>query len=180
MPPSVPELMDLPREPQHVLDAHGADPSKAGVANQCLLARRLVERGVRFAQLNFGNWDAHQQIYKTMPKMCQQIDQPAAALNRDLKQRGLLDSTLIVWSGEFGRTPMVRDVSPDGMSYPSLKEWKRRYSGGAVPQRADLQAESSGARQPARSAARRAAPEGAGKTAHCGPGWRGCASSATY
>ena len=71
-----------------------------------LLARRLVERGVRFVQLNFGNWDAHQQIYKTMPKMCQQIDQPAAALIRDLKQRGLLDSTLVVWGGEFGRTPM--------------------------------------------------------------------------
>jgi uncharacterized protein (DUF1501 family) len=86
------------------------------VANQCLLARRLVERGVRFVQLNFGNWDAHQQIYKTMPGMCRQIDRPAAALIRDLKQRGLLDTTLVVWSGEFGRTPMVQDVSPDGMT----------------------------------------------------------------
>ena len=111
---SVPELMDLSREPQSVLDAYGADPSTPGVANQCLLARRLVERGVRFVQLNFGNWDAHQQIYKTMPGMCRQIDRPAAALIRDLKQRGLLDSTLVVWSGEFGRTPMVQDVSPEG------------------------------------------------------------------
>jgi uncharacterized protein (DUF1501 family) len=113
---SVPELMDLSREPQSVLDAYGADPSKPGVANQCLLARRLVERGVRFVQLNFGNWDAHQAIYRTMPGLCRQIDRPAAALVRDLRQRGLLDSTLVVWSGEFGRTPMVQDVSPDGMT----------------------------------------------------------------
>lgn len=113
---SVPELMDISQEPQHVLDAYGADPQTPGVANQCLLARRLVERGVRFVQVNFGNWDAHQQIYKSMPNMCRQIDQPAAALVRDLKQRGLLDQTLVVWSGEFGRTPMVQDISPDGMT----------------------------------------------------------------
>jgi uncharacterized protein (DUF1501 family) len=112
---SVPELMDASKEPQHILDAYGVDAQKPGVADQCLLARRLVERGVRFVQINFGNWDAHQQIYKTMPGMCRQIDQPAAALVRDLKQRGLLDTTLVVWSGEFGRTPMVQDISPDGM-----------------------------------------------------------------
>ena len=112
---SVPELMDVSQEPRHILDAYGVDANKPGVADQCLLARRLVERGVRFVQINFGNWDAHQQIYKTMPGMCRQIDQPAAALVRDLKQRGLLDTTLVVWSGEFGRTPMVQDISPDGM-----------------------------------------------------------------
>ncbi len=113
---SVPELMDISREPKSVLDLYGANPSKPGVADQCLLARRLVERGVRFVMVNLGGWDAHQQIYKTMPNMCKQIDQPAAALVRDLKQRGLLDETLVVWSGEFGRTPMVQDVSPDGMT----------------------------------------------------------------
>ena len=112
---SVPELMDIAGEPEHILKMYGANPQTPGVANQCLLARRLVERGVRFVQVNFGNWDAHQQIYKSMPGMCRQIDRPAAALVRDLKQRGLLDSTLVVWSGEFGRTPMVQDISPDGM-----------------------------------------------------------------
>ena len=112
---SVPELMDISGESKDTLAMYGADSAKPGVANQVLLARRLVERGVRFVQVNFGNWDAHQQIYKTMPGMCRQIDRPAAALIRDLKQRGLLETTLVVWSGEFGRTPMVQDVSPDGM-----------------------------------------------------------------
>ena len=118
---SVPELMDIAREPQHVIDAYGADPSKPSVANQCLLARRLVERGVRFVQLNFGNWDAHQQIYKTMPGMCRQIDRPAAALVRDLKQRGLLDSTLIVVVGEFGRSPKINKMS-------GRDHWEHCYS----------------------------------------------------
>ena len=113
---SVPELADLSNEPRHVLESYGADLAKPSFANQCVLARRLVEKGVRFVLVNHSNWDAHQGIYRTMPNMCRQFDQPAAALVRDLSQRGLLDSTLVVASGEFGRTPMVQDLSPDGVA----------------------------------------------------------------
>lgn len=112
---SVPDLMDISKESPETLALYGADPTKPSFANNCVLARRLVERGVRFVQVFLGNWDFHQGIYDVMPMMCRQMDRPAAALIKDLKQRGMLDDTLVVWAGEFGRTPMVQDVSPDGM-----------------------------------------------------------------
>jgi len=112
---SVPDLMDISQETPETLAMYGANPAKPSFANNCLLARRLVERGVRMVQVFLGGWDAHQAIYDSMPKLCKQMDRPCAALILDLKQRGLLDDTLVVWAGEFGRTPMVQDISPDGM-----------------------------------------------------------------
>lgn len=138
---AVPEVMDLSNEPQHVLDLYGAKPgfvSKAEseddprvfyrgddptFANNCLLARRLVESGVRFVQVYDWGWDHHgsspgESIDETLPIKCQQVDRALAGLITDLKQRGLLDSTLVVWGGEFGRTPMsqnnVRDTPSKG------------------------------------------------------------------
>ena len=101
---SVPDLMEIAQEPQYVHDAYGTKPGEVSFANNCLLARRLVERGVRFVQLYQRGWDMHSGIKKRMPEMCTLIDQPIAALITDLKQRGLLDETLIIWGGEFGRT----------------------------------------------------------------------------
>jgi len=102
---SVPELTDLSKEPQHVIDSYGPDAKKPGTfAANCLLARRLAERGVRFIQLYHRDWDHHGGLPSGLPKRCQETDQPAAALIQDLKQRGMLDDTLVVWGGEFGRT----------------------------------------------------------------------------
>ena len=112
---SAPDLMDIAREPKHVLESYGAEPGKASYANNCLLARRLVERGVRFVQLYHTSWDHHggptENLERHLPEMCKDIDQSTAALIQDLKQRGLLDETVVVWGGEFGRTPMgeIRD-----------------------------------------------------------------------
>ena len=108
---SVPELMDLSGEPQSIHAMYGTEPGKKSFANNCLLARRLVERGVRFVQLYHRGWDnhgtsAHDDIVTRLPQLCRETDQAAAALVKDLKQRGLLESTLVVWGGEFGRTPM--------------------------------------------------------------------------
>ena len=108
---SVPELMDLSGEPQSIHAMYGTEPGKKSFANNCLLARRLVERGVRFVQLYHRGWDnhgtsAHDDIVTRLPQLCHETDQAAAALVKDLKQRGLLSSTLVVWGGEFGRTPM--------------------------------------------------------------------------
>jgi hypothetical protein len=108
---SVPELMDISREPEAVHALYGTEPGQRSFANNCLLARRLVERGVRFVQLFHRGWDNHgtsakDDIVTRLPSLCRETDQPAAALVKDLKQRGLLDSTLVVWGGEFGRTPM--------------------------------------------------------------------------
>jgi hypothetical protein len=114
---SAPELMQLNDEPQHVLDLYGATPGKPSYANNCLLARRLVERGVRFVQLYHTNWDHHggstENLEEHLPSVCREVDQASAALVIDLKQRGLLDETIVVWGGEFGRTPMgeVRDTT---------------------------------------------------------------------
>jgi hypothetical protein len=107
---SVPQVMDISREPQHVLDAYGAKPGESSLANNCLLARRLVEQGVRFVQLFDWGWDFHgtganEEIKDGLTRKCATMDKPVAALINDLKQRGLLDETLIVWGGEFGRTP---------------------------------------------------------------------------
>ncbi len=103
-----PEVMDLAREPQAVLDLYGAEPGKSSFANNCLLARRLVERGVRFVQLFHEAWDQHSNLKNDLNKNCRATDRACAALIKDLKQRGLLEDTLVVWGGEFGRTPMVQ------------------------------------------------------------------------
>jgi hypothetical protein len=102
---SVPDLLDFSDEPQHVLDLYGTDVTTPGkYAHNCLIARRLAERGVRFIQLFHQGWDQHNNIPAQLPKQCKDTDQPTAALIRDLKQRGMLDDTLIIWGGEFGRT----------------------------------------------------------------------------
>ncbi|WP_417847499.1 DUF1501 domain-containing protein [Thalassoglobus sp.] len=108
---SVPEVMDLNAEPKHVQEAYGAKPGEASFGNNCLLARRLVEQGVRHVQLFDWGWDFHgnskgNDIKDSLPGRCQPMDQAVAALIADLKDRGLLDETLVVWSGEFGRTPL--------------------------------------------------------------------------
>ena len=102
---SVPELIAIQGEPQHILDLYGPDATKVGkYAYNCLLARRLAERGVRFIQLYHRGWDANQNAHTMVPAQCKDTDQPTAALLRDLKHRGMLDDTLVVWGGEFGRT----------------------------------------------------------------------------
>jgi len=111
---SVPELMDIKGEPKHIHEMYGTEPGKASFANNCLLARRLIERGVRVVQLFDQGWDHHGGIANRLPAKCKQTDQPIAALIGDLKQRGLLDETLIVWGGEFGRTPMLQGDRPEG------------------------------------------------------------------
>lgn len=108
---SVPDLMDISKEPKSIQEMYGTQPGQASFANNCLLARRLVERGVRFVQLYHRGWDnhgtsAHDDIINRLPQLCRETDQAGAALVKDLKQRGLLDSTVVVWGGEFGRTPM--------------------------------------------------------------------------
>ncbi|OYV05188.1 MAG: sulfatase [Verrucomicrobiales bacterium VVV1] len=111
---SVPELTDMRGEPQHVLDLYGVkQPGDGSFASNCLLARRMLERGVRFVQLYHRGWDQHADIEKKMPASAQLTDQATAALVMDLKQRGLLDDTLIIWGGEFGRTPMGQGTGRD-------------------------------------------------------------------
>jgi len=107
---TVPEVMDTSREPKPIHEMYGTEPGKPAFANNCLLARRLIEQGVRYVQLFDWGWDFHgvsleTDVVKTLPDKCRQIDRPVAALVKDLKQRGLLEDTLIIWSGEFGRTP---------------------------------------------------------------------------
>jgi hypothetical protein len=106
---SVPELIDISDEPQHVLDAYGVKGSDGTFAFNCLLARRMAERGVRFIQLYHRGWDHHDQINKYVREACFSSDQASMALVVDLKQRGLLDDTLVIWGGEFGRTPMAQN-----------------------------------------------------------------------
>lgn len=129
---SVPEVMDITKEPQHILDLYGAKPGHVSAAdaaddprplykgddptfaNNCLLARRLVEQGVRFVQLYDWGWDHHgsspgESIDETLPIKCKQVDQAVTALLVDLKQRGMMESTLVIWGGEFGRTPMMQN-----------------------------------------------------------------------
>ena len=104
---AVPQLLDFKEEPQHVLDSYGIgqEPTHAYGTN-CLLARRMVERGVRFVMLTHGDWDDHKELDKGHTRNCASVDRPSAALVKDLKQRGLLESTLVIWASEFGRTPM--------------------------------------------------------------------------
>ncbi len=108
---AVPEVMDLTKEDKKTVEQYGAQPGAASFANNCLLARRLVEKGVRFVQLFDWGWDIHgtgagDDILNSLPKKCKEIDKPISALLEDLKRTGLLDSTLVVWGGEFGRTSM--------------------------------------------------------------------------
>jgi len=106
---SVPELMDISKEPKGILDLYGAKPGDGSFASNCLLARRLAERGVRFIQLYHRGWDHHNGLVNFMQNhCCQSVDQAIAGLITDLKRKGLFEDTLIVWGGEFGRTPMAQ------------------------------------------------------------------------
>jgi hypothetical protein len=119
---SVPDLVDMSKEPQSVLDMYGAQPGDGSYASNCLLARRLAERGVRFIQLYHRDWDHHTGVKNNVISKAQEVDQATSALITDLKQRGMLEDTLVVWGGEFGRTPMSqggdgRDHHIKGFSY---------------------------------------------------------------
>ena len=119
---SVPEAMDIEREPDYIHELYGTEPGKASFANNCLLARRLAERDVRFIQLYHWGWDAHgtsedSSIDYGLRDRCREVDKPMSALLFDLKQRGLLDETLVVWGGEFGRTPMQENRGGVVMPY---------------------------------------------------------------
>lgn len=118
---SGPELIDFSKESKQTIEMYGADPGnpKAAYANNCLLARRMVERGVRFVQLYHADWDHHDDLTKPLDAVCAEIDKASAALIADLKQRGLLERTLVIWSGEFGRTPMgeVRERGKIGRNH---------------------------------------------------------------
>ncbi|HEX5102443.1 MAG TPA: DUF1501 domain-containing protein [Pirellulaceae bacterium] len=131
---SAPELMDTGSESADTLDLYGIrDAGEASFARNCLLARRLVERGVRFIQLYHTNWDHHggpsENLETHLPAICKEIDQPAAALIRDLKRRGLFDSTIVIWGGEFGRTPMgeVRESTGRNHHIDAFTMW---FAGG--------------------------------------------------
>ncbi len=104
---SAPELMDLKSETKETLDLYGCDPAKPSFARACLLARRMIERGVRFVNIYHEGWDAHSDVVGNLKGNCATTDRASAALVLDLKRRGLLDDTLVIWGGEFGRTPMV-------------------------------------------------------------------------
>ena len=110
---SVPELMDVSEEPQHILDLYGATPGDGSFASNCLLARRLAERGVRFVQLYHRGWDHHGNVKGGIEVASKLVDRASAALITDLKQRGMLDDTLVIWGGEFGRTPMAQGTGRD-------------------------------------------------------------------
>jgi hypothetical protein len=132
---SAPELIDLNSETAETLTLYGAEPGKPSFANNCLLARRLVERGVRFVQLYHTDWDHHgvpgQTLTRDLDEVCRDVDQPCAALIKDLKSRGLLDSTLVVWGGEFGRTPMgeIRETVGRNHHIDAMTMW---LAGGGV------------------------------------------------
>ena len=114
---AVPELMDISQEPASIQEMYGTEPGKKSFANNCLLARRLVESGVRYVQLTHGEWDHHggtrTSLPRHLPERCREVDRATAALIEDLKQRGMLDETLVIWGGEFGRTPMLQGEPDD-------------------------------------------------------------------
>ena len=128
---SVPELMDLSGETQTTLDMYGAKPGDGSFASNCLLARRMAERGVRFIQLYHRDWDHHGDLVRYMNICCGHTDQPAWALLTDLKQRGMLDETLIIWGGEFGRTPMFQGKGGPGRDH-HIKAFSMWLAGGGV------------------------------------------------
>jgi hypothetical protein len=114
---SAPDAIDISQEPPHILKMYGAEVGKPSFAATCLLARRLVERGVRFVEIFHEAWDQHDTLVTNLKKNCVDTDQACAALITDLKQRGLLDDTLVIWGGEFGRTPMVQGGDLDGRDH---------------------------------------------------------------
>jgi uncharacterized protein (DUF1501 family) len=126
---SVPELMDMSKEPPATLEMYGAKPGDGSFASNCLQARRLAERGVRFIQLYHRDWDHHGGVKTNIAIKAQETDRPTAALIRDLKQRGLLEDTLIVWGGEFGRTPMSQ--GGDGRDH-HIKGFSFMLAGGGI------------------------------------------------
>lgn len=131
---SAPELMDLASESQATLDLYGAKPGEASFANNCLLARRLVERGTRFVQLYHTSWDQHggaESLEEELPLRAKQVDQASAALVMDLKSRGLLEDTLVIWGGEFGRTPMGENRKTTGRDH-HIEAYTMWLAGGGV------------------------------------------------
>ena len=127
---SAPELMDLSKESKATLDSYGAEPGKANFASSCLLARRLVERGVRFVQIFHEAWDHHGGLVGGLKDQCGKTDKASAALVKDLKERGLLEDTLVIWGGEFGRTPMVQGGNDGRDHHPNcFSMW---FAGGGV------------------------------------------------
>jgi hypothetical protein len=127
---SVPDLMDMSKEPQSVLDAYGAQhPGDGSFASNCLLARRLAEKGVRFIQLYHRDWDHHTGLKANVALKAEEVDKATAALITDLKQRGMLDDTLVVWGGEFGRTPMSQ--GGDGRDH-HIKGFSFMVAGGGI------------------------------------------------
>lgn len=128
---SVPELVDMSDEPKHILDMYGATPGDGSYASNCLLARRLAERGVRFIHLYHRGWDHHGGLEKYMDICCGLTDQPSWALVQDLKQRGMLDDTLIIWGGEFGRTPMFQGKGGAGRDH-HIKGFSMWLAGGGI------------------------------------------------
>jgi hypothetical protein len=117
---SAPELMDLSKEPAHILDMYGVTPGKPSFANDVLLARRMVERGVRFVQIYHEAWDQHGNLKKDIMQNCVDTDRACAALVTDLKLRGMLEDTLVIWGGEFGRTPMVQGGDDGRDHHPNV------------------------------------------------------------
>jgi len=128
---SVPELMDVSNEPKHVLESYGAKPGDGSYASNCLLARRLAERGVRFIHLYHRGWDHHGGLERYMNICCDLTDRPTYALIQDLKQRGMLEDTLIIWGGEFGRTPMFQGKGGAGRDH-HIKGFSMWMAGGGV------------------------------------------------
>jgi Protein of unknown function (DUF1501) len=126
---SVPGLMDMSKEPASVLEMYGAHPGDGSFASNCLLARRLAERGVRFIQLYHRDWDHHSGLKPGVAFKAEEVDKPTAALITDLKQRGMLDDTMVVWGGEFGRTPMSQ--SGDGRDH-HIKGFSFMLAGGGI------------------------------------------------
>jgi len=125
---SVPELTDFSKEPKHVLDLYGCTPGDGSFASNCLMARRLAERGVRFIQLYHRGWDHHGELAENFPVSAKHVDQGTAALIKDLKMRGLLEDTLVIWGGEFGRTPMAQGTGRDH----HIKGFSVFFAGGGI------------------------------------------------
>jgi hypothetical protein len=129
---SVPELMDLSKEPRKTLEMYGTKGADGSFAANCLLARRLVERGVRFIQLYHRDWDHHGDLVHYMKICCGLTDRPTWALVKDLKQRGLLDDTLVIWGGEFGRTPMFQGKGRSPGRDHHIKGFSMWLAGGGI------------------------------------------------
>ncbi|MSU28439.1 MAG: DUF1501 domain-containing protein [Pedosphaera sp.] len=132
---SAPELIDISGESKATLDLYGVDPAKPSFARNCLLARRLIERGTRFVQLYHTNWDSHggpgETLEDDFPKVVKDVDQGCAALVKDLKARGLLEDTLVIWGGEFGRTPMGENRDKTGRNH-HIDAFSMWFAGGGI------------------------------------------------